>query len=69
VTNIKSYIKKNSDNYSIHIIHSNDLHLLQTNLAIYQKGGIYCLGVKIFHNFPSDNKNTTGNLKRFKRTI
>jgi hypothetical protein len=27
----------NSENYSIHTIHSSDLHLPQTNLAIYQK--------------------------------
>ena len=67
-TNIKSYFKKNSENYSIHTRHSNALHLPQTNLAIYQKG-VYHSGVKIFHNFLSDIKNTIGNLKRFKRTI
>jgi hypothetical protein len=68
VTNIKRYFKKNSENYSVHTRHDNDLHLPQTNLAIYQKG-VYHSGVKIFHNFPSDIKNTTGNLKRFKRII
>jgi len=53
VSNIKSYFKKNSDNYSIHTKHSNDLHLSQTNLSIYHKG-VYHSGVKIFHNFPSE---------------
>jgi len=37
VTNNKSYFRTNLKNYSTYTRHSNDLHLPQTNLAIYQK--------------------------------
>ena len=36
---------------SIHTGHSSDLHLPQTNLAVYQKG-VYYSGGKIFNNNP-----------------
>jgi len=49
----------------MHTIHSSDLHLPQTKLAIFQKG-VYFSGVKIFNNLLADIKNTFGNLKRFK---
>jgi hypothetical protein len=55
----------NSENYSMHTIHTSDLHLPQTKLAVFQKG-VYFSGVKIFNDLLSDIKNTFGNLKRFK---
>jgi hypothetical protein len=58
----------NSDNCSIYSGHSSDLHLPQTNLAIYQKE-VYYSGIKIFNNLSSDIKYTSGNLKRFKRIL
>ena len=67
VTNIKSYFNKNSENCSIYTRYSNYLHLPQTHLAIYQKV-VYHSHNEIFHNIPSDFKNSTGNLKRLKRT-
>jgi hypothetical protein len=42
-----------SDNYSVYTGHSSDLHLPQTNLAVYQKG-VYYSDVKFFNNLPSD---------------
>ena len=58
----------NSNNYSIYTGHSSDLHLPQTNLVVYQKGVCYS-DVKFFNNLPSDIKNTSGNLKTFKRIL
>jgi len=40
----------------------------QMNLAVYKKR-VYYSGVKVFKNLPSDIKNTSGNLKRFKRIL
>ena len=57
-----------SGNYSIPTRHSNDLHLAQTDFAIYQKG-VYYTGVKIFTILPSNIKNTSGKLKRLKRIL
>lgn len=56
-----------SDKYSIyvHTGHSNDLHLPQTNLAVYQTG-VYYSGVKTCNNIPSDIINNSRNPKRFK---
>lgn len=68
VTNNKGYFTTNSENYSIPTMHSNELHLPQMNLAIY-KNRFYYSGVKIFNNLPSDIKNTSGNLKRFKKIL
>ena len=68
VTNNKSYFTTNSENYSIHTMRSNELHLPQMNLAICKKR-IYYSGVKIFNNLPSDIKNNSGNHKRFKRIL
>jgi hypothetical protein len=68
VTNNKGYFTANSENYSMHTMHSNELHLPQMNLAIYKNRVCYS-GVKIFNNLPSDIKNTSGNLKRFKRFL
>jgi len=65
VTNNKIYFMRYSETYSIHNRHSNDLHLLQTNLAVYQKE-VYYSHVRIFNNFPSDVKNTSHNPKSFK---
>jgi hypothetical protein len=47
----------NSENCNMQTIHSSELHLPQTKLAIFQKG-VYISGVKIFNNLPSDVKNT-----------
>ena len=57
---------KNTQNYSIHTRHNNDLHLPQTNLATYQRR-VYYSGVQIFNNLPPDIKNISSNLKRFER--
>jgi len=51
--------------YVVQTVHSNELHLPQMNLAIYKNRVCYS-GVKIFNNLPSDIKNTSRNLKRFK---
>jgi hypothetical protein len=58
----------NSENYSIHTRHRNDLHLHHTNFATYQTE-VSCSVVKIFNNLLSDIKNTSGNIKRFKRIL
>ena len=68
MTNNKDYFTTNAEYYSIHTMHSNELHLPQTNLAIY-KNRVYYSGVKIFNNLPSDIKNTSGNRKRLKRIL
>jgi hypothetical protein len=68
VTNKESYRTTNSGYYSTYTRHSNGLHLPQTNLAIYQKE-VHYSGVKIFNNFSSDIKNTSGNLKKLKRIL
>ena len=59
---------KNTENYSLHTRHNNDLQLCQSNLAIYQKGAHYS-GVKVFYNLPSDIKNISSNLKRFAKIL
>ena len=58
----------NSKNHSVHTRQSNNVHLPQANLAIYQNG-IHYSGVKIFNNFPSDIKNFSHNQKKFKRVL
>lgn len=68
VTNNKGYFTTNAENYSIHTVHSNELNVPQMNLVIC-KNRVYYLDVKIFNNLPSDIKNTSGNLKRFKRIL
>jgi hypothetical protein len=46
----------------------NNLYLPQENLAIYQKGAYY-LGIKIFNNLPTEIKNASDNLKKFKAAL
>jgi hypothetical protein len=67
VVNNKDQFIVNSENCSINMRHSSNLHLTQANLAIYQKGVFY-LSVKIFNSIPSDFKMfkiTKRNLKPF----
>ena len=68
VINNKNYFITNLENHSIHTRSSNNLHLPQANLAIYQKG-VYYTGVKVFNNLPQDIKNISDNPKRFKRVL
>jgi hypothetical protein len=41
-----------------------DLHLLQANLTIYQKG-VYYAGIKIFNTLLKEVKNTSNDFKKF----
>jgi hypothetical protein len=41
VANNKSYFMTNSENFSMPTIHSNDLHLPQTKLVIFQKRSLF----------------------------
>jgi len=68
VANNKSHFTTNLDIDSIHTGHSNDLHLHQANLPIYRKEVFYS-GVKTANNLPLYIKNTSGNLKTFKRIL
>jgi hypothetical protein len=66
MTNNKHYLTTNSENCSICTRRNNDLRLPQTNLPIYEKE-VYYSDVTIFNNLPADIKDTSGNLKRFKK--
>jgi len=43
------------------------IYIYLKHVAIYKKW-VYYSGVKTFNNLPSDNTNTSGNLKKFKRS-
>jgi hypothetical protein len=59
----------NLDNDITHTKYSNDLHLgyIRQTLLFIKKKGVSYSGVKVFNNLPLDIKNTSGNLKTFKR--
>jgi hypothetical protein len=65
INNNKNYFITNSENHSIHTRSSNNFHLPEPNLAIYQKS-VYYSGIKVFNNLPQDIKNVSDNPKRFK---
>jgi hypothetical protein len=68
IINNKNYFITNSENHSMHTRSSNNFHLPQANLAIYQKD-VYYSGVKVFNNLPQDTKDISDNPKRFKRVL
>jgi hypothetical protein len=56
------------DIHNLETRQSNNLHTLQANLSVYQKGAYYS-GVKIFNKLPSNIKNVKGNITKFKTTL
>jgi hypothetical protein len=68
VVNNKDQFIANSENYSINMRQSTNLHLPQAKLARYQKR-VYNLGIKIYNSLPSDIKNFSYNLKKFKAVL
>ena len=53
----------NNKNHNLDIRQRNNLHLLQANLTIYQKGAYYS-GIKVFNNLPLEIKNVAGYQKK-----
>jgi hypothetical protein len=68
IVNNKDKFIANSENYSINMRQSTNLHLPQANLAIYQKG-VYYLGIKIYNSLLSDIKIFSNNQKKFKTVL
>jgi hypothetical protein len=56
------------DSYNLETRKSNNLHTLQANLSVYQKGAYYS-GVNIFNKLPSNNKCVNGNITKFNTTL
>lgn len=67
VTN-KQLFLLNSQIYSIHTRHSDDLHLPQTGLTLVQKGVAYS-GCKIYNHLPLHIKNISNNVPHFKSSV
>jgi hypothetical protein len=67
VTN-KQLFLLNSQIYSVHTRHSDNLHLPQTGLALVQKGVAYS-GCKIYNYLPLHIKNISNNVPLFKSLL
>jgi hypothetical protein len=66
VVNNKDQFIVNSAMYNINTRQSTNLHLPQTNLAMYQKG-VYYVGIKLFNSLPSKIKNFSNDPKNLQQ--
>jgi hypothetical protein len=65
VVDNKNLFHVNSEIHSINTRQNSNLHQPQANLTLYQKV-VYYSGVKAFNNLPSNLKNLSCDVKRFK---
>jgi hypothetical protein len=59
----------NSQVHKINTRQTSNLYLPTANLAKYQKGGVYYLGIKIYNHLPTDIKDLTGDRNKFKLAL
>jgi hypothetical protein len=67
VDNMEKF-QTNSDIHSISTRYRYNLHVPNSNLSKYQKG-VYYSGIKLFKNLPTNVKNLSHNIKKFKRAL
>jgi hypothetical protein len=68
VVNIGNYFTPNSLLYDSNTRHSNDLHLPQATLTMYQRG-VYYSGIKIFNSLPRALKDISCKPDKFKTAL
>jgi hypothetical protein len=56
------------DSHNLETRQSNNLYTPQATLSVYQKVAYYS-GVKIFNKLPSNIKNVSGNITKFKTAL
>jgi hypothetical protein len=64
----KDHFITSIDSHNRETWQSNNLYTPQPNLSIYQKGAYYS-GVNVFNKLPSNSKNVSGNINKFKSTL
>jgi hypothetical protein len=64
----KDHFITSIDSHNLETKQSNNLYTPQATLSIYQKGAYYSW-VKIFNKLPSNIKNVSGNINKFKSTL
>jgi hypothetical protein len=65
VVNNKNLFVLHSDKHNTSVRHANNLYQPSSNFTVYQKE-VYCMGIKVYNNFPPDIKDESYNPRKFK---
>jgi hypothetical protein len=60
--------ESNSEIHNINIRFSSDLHTPTANLTTFLKG-LFCFGIKVFNDLPTNIKNISYDIKKFRSTL